>query len=257
MDTRRVLVFGDDGSTEADVAWLWVVTQRWPGWRAEVLEAHPPAGGVVPEHERVEAYEWTPPTPRPAFAESGFEAVTHLRSETDPRLALTRRADLLVVGPRGTGVLKALHLGSTTEWLLVHPPSPLLIARHGRRVRKVLVAADGSVHSKLAATTFAELPWASETEIVVLSVDDDRTAAEQVAEAAGAELSARGLNVRTRAIWGRPTAELLAVAEQEQSDLLVLGTRGLTGWSRLRLGSTAAAVARGACCSVLVAGTDD
>jgi nucleotide-binding universal stress UspA family protein len=52
---------------------------------------------------------------------------------------------------------------------------------------------------------------------------------------------------------GRATDTILASLEETGADLVVLGTRGLTGWRRLRLGSTASAVVRSAPCDALVA----
>src|SRR5436190_24181799 len=125
------LVFGDDGSPSADLAWMWINSHPWPTWRLEVVRA------VVPEVVKVsatrsEAHEWHPDNPRTAFAEARFDDVVHLTIEQDPRIALTRHTDLLVIGQRGPGLAKAMHIGSTAEWLLVHPPSPMVIARGGR-----------------------------------------------------------------------------------------------------------------------------
>ena len=38
--TRR-LVFGDDQSQAADVAWLWINCHDWPGWQIEAVTATP------------------------------------------------------------------------------------------------------------------------------------------------------------------------------------------------------------------------
>lgn len=252
MNERSVLVFGDDGSAEADVAWLWINCQRWDGWRLEVVEAVlPPPGPAIPV-ERSTLHPWSPSSPRRAFAESGLRECSYLTAEADPRVVLNRRADLVVVGPRGTGLLKSLHLGSTAEWLLAHPPSPLLVARHGREVRSVVVGADGSVHSKRAIQRLATLPWTAALDVTVVGVDDGRTDPAGATAWAAELLAGAGARVRPRIVYGRPAHELLIAVDQERADLVVLGTRGLTGLARLNLGSTAGAVARSAPCSVLV-----
>lgn len=33
------MLFGDDGSTSADAAWLWVNSHDWPDWTIDVLRA--------------------------------------------------------------------------------------------------------------------------------------------------------------------------------------------------------------------------
>lgn len=51
---------------------------------------------------------------------------------------------------------------------------------------------------------------------------------------------------------GNPAAEILQVAQETKCDLIVLGTHGRTGLSRLLMGSVAEQVIRKATCSVLV-----
>jgi nucleotide-binding universal stress UspA family protein len=211
----------------------------------------PLPGRPSPDDERLRP--WQPAHPRDG-ATAGFAEVEHLTCHGDPRVALLEPTDLLVVGPRGKGVLKALHIGSTTEWLLHHPPSPLLIARAPGPVRRVLVATDGSAHARRAAAAFAALPWAAETEVLALAVDDGRAPAGGPAlDEVVAALSAAGVAATVLRASGSATHAILGALEQHAVDLAVLGTKGLTGLRRLRLGSTAGAVARTAPCSTLLA----
>jgi universal stress protein A len=53
-----------------------------------------------------------------------------------------------------------------------------------------------------------------------------------------------------RMITGDPAAEIVALAEQEKVELIVLGSHGRTGLGRLLMGSVAEAVTRRAPCSV-------
>jgi nucleotide-binding universal stress UspA family protein len=61
----------------------------------------------------------------------------------------------------------------------------------------------------------------------------------------------RGIAVTTRVAKGIPSEEVITVARAEDSDLLVVGTRGKTGLAHVLLGSTAERVVRGAPCPVL------
>ena len=61
----------------------------------------------------------------------------------------------------------------------------------------------------------------------------------------------RGIAVTTRVATGIPSKEVIAVAQAEDSDLIVVGTRGKTGLAHVLLGSTAERVIRGAPCPVL------
>jgi nucleotide-binding universal stress UspA family protein len=250
--SSNTLVFGDDGSPSADVAWLWINSHAWPSWRLEVVRA------VVPEFVKVSAVtpmprEWQPDNPRTAFAESCFDEVVQLTIDQDPRIALTRHTDLLVIGPRGPGVAKAMHIGSTAEWLLVHPPSPMVIARNGRATRTVMVCHDGSPSAQAATATLGALPWSGDLSVEIVAVDDGRVDVEPATEDARQQLSSIGACVSVTILSGEPTKELVKYAAHQSPDLVVMGTRGLTGLSRLRVGSTASAVAHATNHSVLLA----
>ncbi len=54
-----------------------------------------------------------------------------------------------------------------------------------------------------------------------------------------------------RMVTGDPAGEVVALAEQEKVDLIVLGTHGRTGIGRLLMGSVAEAIVRGATCPVI------
>lgn len=66
----------------------------------------------------------------------------------------------------------------------------------------------------------------------------------------------RGIAVTTRVATGIPSEEVITVARAEDSDLLVVGTRGKTGLAHVLLGSTAERVIRGAPCPVLAVRTE-
>jgi nucleotide-binding universal stress UspA family protein len=240
----KTVVFGDDSSPSADVAWLMMNNHEWPGWRVEVVTATMSEQLVVhaTNDPEVTLHEWQPKLPREAFSESQFERVTHLTAEGDPRLVLDRKCDLLVIGPRGPGLAKALQLGSTSDWLLRHPPAPLLIARHGREIRRVLVATDGSIHAETAIDALAMLPWAHQLDVTVLAIDDGRCEPNTAIHSGMDRLKHRVASVDFLVDVGKPTNAILRRAEETNVDLVTLGTRGLTGVPRLRLGSTASAV---------------
>lgn len=216
-----------------------------------------PAAGPPPAADLVALHPWEPPSPRRAFAETRLGAVRHLTAEGDPRVVLGDRTDagLLVVGPTGGGFLEqVLHIGSTTEWLLHHPPAPLVIARSARSVDRVLLAVDGSAHAARAAVALAALPWIADARVVVLGVDEGGGGTDDAIEGALAVLADAGATAAEgRKLDGGPTAAILEQASVLDVDLVALGTRGTSSLFGLRAGSTASAVARAARCSALVA----
>jgi nucleotide-binding universal stress UspA family protein len=66
----------------------------------------------------------------------------------------------------------------------------------------------------------------------------------------------RGIAVTTRVATGIPSEEVISSAREEDSDLIVVGTRGKTGLAHILLGSTAERVIRGAPCPVLSVRTE-
>lgn len=249
------LVFADDGSEASDLAWTWITAHGWPGWHVDVMTAD-----VDPAHiewgQPISPEVWEPSWDRDSSSLDSNE-VKFLTAAADPRAMLAEtRADLIALGMKSSGPLAGAVTGSTTEWLLHHPPSPLAIIKRAEPVLRVLACVDGSRHAQRALETFASLPLAVGSTVVVLAVDDGRTDT-SAAEEAAATLRGRVSAVSAITQSGRPTDAILDGAVEARADLIVLGTRGLTGWKRLRLGSTASAVVRATSCDTVVACVDD
>ena len=66
----------------------------------------------------------------------------------------------------------------------------------------------------------------------------------------------RGIAVMTRVATGFPSEEVITAALAEDSELIVVGTKGKTGLAHVLLGSTAERVIRGAPCPVLTVRTE-
>jgi nucleotide-binding universal stress UspA family protein len=251
------LVFGDDGSECADSAWLWVNSHDWPGWSIEVLMA---LDGRTSSERPVNRALM-----RPEVADSLTEEVVH----SDPRYALhTRgaRSDMIVVGSRGRGLLKALRLGSTAEWLMHEPAAPTVIVRSGQQTQRILLAHDGSADAQAAEDAVAALPWIKEVEVLVVSVSDHRTHADPVIQASKERLQSKAAHVQAQVlapdelqVFFRPRDLILDAVERWQVDLIAMGSRGVGAWESAnevglrRAGSTASAIAHHARCSVLIA----
>ena len=146
-------------------------------------------------------------------------------------------------------------------------------------MKKVLIAVDGSTAAAQAVTTlaswavFSTLPTTVVTVMSSLEPEGSasmpevqsaletarerlasglRAHAEGVAASAVDRLRLAGIAATSTILEGKPAEQIVATAEQEGADLIVVGTRGLTGLARLRLGSTARGVLHTASVSVLV-----
>ncbi len=248
-----VLAFGDDRSDEAGICWSWIQSHRWDGWRLEIVTAEPHPDMTPVDPEETELHSWEPDDPRP-IGGAAFAEIEHLRAEIDPRVALISRSwDLVAIGPRGKGVLKGLHLGSTADWLLREPTSPLVIARQPEAVRSVLFAADGSVHARRALETLLQLPWAGDLKVQVASVDDGDTDTRSVQDEAISALSEAGVETQGTTLEGNPKKAILGEIDRTGPDMVVMGARGVKGLKRLVVGSTTAAVAHSTNRTLLVA----
>lgn len=250
------MVFGDDGSPGADSAWLWINSHDWPGWTIEVLIALDGKGQRQPASRSLL---------RPQVADVLTEEVVH----ADPRYALHTHAairDLVVVGTRGQGLLKALHLGSTAEWLMHEPAAPTVFVRGGHRAQRIVLAHDGSADAQAAEDALLEMPWISSSEVLVVSVSDHQTQADPVIEAAVARMEGKvgavHANVLAPAdlqVFYRPRDLILDTLKDWNADLIAMGSRGVSAWESAneiglrRAGSTASAIAHHAPCSVLLA----
>jgi nucleotide-binding universal stress UspA family protein len=175
------------------------------------------------------------------------------------------RAELIVVGSRGLGRLSMMLLGSVSAEVVDHAPCPVLVARRPR-VGSVLLAVDGSATARRALELLEGASYLRDRHVEVISVgppthvrlleeaaelpdragrghkdelDEIRFRTEAHAAAAAEELAGEGIDVRWSIAIGDPAHEIIDAAASLGCDLIVMGSRGLTGLDRLRLGSVA------------------
>lgn len=190
------------------------------------------------------------------------------------RAARRARADLLVIGTRGTTGFRHLMLGSTAERLLRLAEMPVLAvhpkdARPTRPVRTVLVPTDFSRDARAAAVAAARILGGTGRIVLVhachLTYDysvlgDIPPAAffQRVQEAVRKKLEAEArrlakavgrVDVAVR--LGFPVDVILNEARGVGADMIAMGTHGRSGLKRLFLGSTAERVVQHATCPVL------
>ncbi len=179
---------------------------------------------------------------------------THL----DPRDALiaqTENADLLVIGSTEMGVARQMLLGTVAQTAARRSACPVVVVNgSGRRpIEKIVVGVDGS---SAAATA---LEWAcAEANLhgSVLCVVQAREAgqhehARQALDRAVAECRARTTSHVTAELVEGPAAAAL-VRAGEDADLVVIGSRGRSGFKTALFGSVALTVADESACPVVI-----
>jgi len=67
----------------------------------------------------------------------------------------------------------------------------------------------------------------------------------------GREATSRGITVHTTVGHGEAAREIVRIADEENADLIVMATHGMTGWRHVMFGSVAERVVRLAKCPVL------
>lgn len=202
---------------------------------------------------------------------AGVEATTRVLAG-DPVESLVveaeeHGADLLCVGPDTGFVARGMRLGRVAAHVLRHAPCSVLIGRKAdeRFPRRVQCAVDGSESSTFTARLAAGIVATTGGELRLLHVipvfrgDDTEWVVESDDEAppelVPATDAARALGVEPRRemAMGRAEEALVTIAKRDDVDLMVVGFRGLSGLSRVLLGSVSEYVAQHAHCSVLVA----
>lgn len=133
--------------------------------------------------------------------------------------------------------------------------------------QRILLAVDGSEHSSRAVPVAGDLARRYEAEVIVLHVReheltwgadiDIETENESAAlvDDVVRQLKEQDTNVRgevVRVPLGNTPKAIVEMAEHEGVDLVVVGTRGLSDWGRLLMGSVADKVVHLAGCPVLV-----
>jgi len=214
-------------------------------------------------------------------ADRGVETVTAVLQggvdETIVTYAAEREVDLVAMPTRGRQGLDRLLLGSTTERVVRRSPVPVLSLRPDGEAarypyRNVLLPTDGSERAAEALDRAVALAARSGATLHVLSVVDVGTigaeaysgtdalvsASEETVGEAVAVAEAAGVETVERVEVGSSAARgIRSYIADHDVDLVVMGTRGLTGVERYLLGSVAERTVRTSPVPVLTVPDDD
>jgi nucleotide-binding universal stress UspA family protein len=213
---------------------------------------------------------------RPSWSVVESRIIRGHPAEAIVRMAARRKADLIVMGSRGLTDVRAFLLGSVSRKVVMHADCPvLLIKKRVPVLRRIVVGMDGSKDSWAGVERLLQMPLPEVVQITVVSVvpplpmdtseqplslsgflEQLRTPmlkkAQVVAKEAAERIEKAGYMVKTAVVHGHPSHEIVKIAEAERADLVVVGSRGLTGNTRFLMGSVSDGVIKYAPCAVLV-----
>ena len=201
-----------------------------------------------------------------AFKDEGLEVEPILiRKSEDPadtilNLAKERSFDLIVIGSRAETQSERFELGSTTEKIALYSKTPVLIVKRKTKIGKLLVAIDGSKQAKNAFKYVSPLASKFNAEVTLLHVAETNLAklepevVKRISENILADVAntAEGIIINKQIEYGNPSEVINKVAKQENYDIVVLGSRGLSSVKRYLLGSVSEDVSMHAGRSVLI-----
>ncbi|WP_435348815.1 universal stress protein [Haloarchaeobius sp. HRN-SO-5] len=208
---------------------------------------------------------------RSVMEDAGFSVETHVVRGTPHRringLAETVRADLTIVGSRGTSPLENRVIGSTARNLARTTVVPLLVNRIERATdaptvvrdhlfRRVLYATDFSENAEMAFAEFTRLRHATEeaTLVHVRSPKDPGATGEDDPEDLLDELASTlqtwDIETHVEVRRGDPADEILAAEAAVEPTAILVGSRGQSRLRRLLLGSVSEEVVTRANCNV-------
>ena len=234
-----------------------------------------------------EEREVVEPTLMPIFKKLGIpcrfiqEAGHEAEVDAILRVADREKVDLIVLGSRGMRGIKELLLGSVSSGVLNHATCPVLIVRGENapcgtdRFDNILLVSDGSPCAQSAAKVAVEIARKFAITLTALNVYEDLSSAslpgdedkligdpdpvlyakqwmEYVAQPIRELAAAAHVDCAFAQEGGRPDETIVDFANQHDVDLIVIGSRGLGGYSRLLIGSVSNRVVHHSNCPVLV-----
>jgi nucleotide-binding universal stress UspA family protein len=197
-------------------------------------------------------------------------------------------AGLIVMASRGLGGIRRALMGRVSSSVVRHAHCPVLVVRREKdgepafSAKRILLATDGSGEAALAAQAAVDLANKTNSEIHLvhvtipvhepsyyediyyyegISIEDaiareqrerQRSAQKLLDEQAKKIEAAGGSVAQTHLRTGKPDQEIVDLAEEIGTGLILMGSRGLGGIRRVLMGSVSDSVVRHAHCPILV-----
>lgn len=173
-----------------------------------------------------------------------------------------QRCDLIVMGRRGLGRMERAFVGSVTARVIGYSSTDVLVFPRDCRIAwgKILLAVDGSKYSRAAAdraiaiakTYGGELTAVCAVEHPSSQEDSVTRAAQSYVDEVRKQAETAGIRAESIVAKGKPFEAVTALARERGANLIVTGSHGRTGLTRLVMGSVTEKIIGLAHCPVLV-----
>lgn len=173
-----------------------------------------------------------------------------------------QRCDLIVTGRRGLGRMERAFMGSVTARVIGYSSIDVLVFPRDCCIAwdKILLAVDGSKYSRAAADRAIACAGAYGGEIIAVCAvehpssqgDSVTRAAQRYVDEVKKRAEAAGVQVEGVVATGNPFEAVTALARERGANVIVTGSHGRTGLTRLVMGSVTEKIIGLAHCPVLV-----
>jgi len=222
--------------------------------------------------------------------QTSMELIQGFPAEVILDYAAAQQPDLIVVGAKGLRATFGILLGGVAQRVIEYAECPVLVIRAPyRKIKAVLVITDGSEHSRNAVEFAGEFPFSPHTVFHLLhvlppsailtpetlarvwsmadysmelpvftsqeleeEVEAARKAGQAILDEANQLLLSRNIHAKNTLLRGDAASEVLQYAKDNQIDLIIAGSRGLSQVQGWLVGSVSRKLVHYAECSVLL-----
>ena len=196
------------------------------------------------------------------------------------KLAHDNKADLIMLGAKGLSNSSRFPLGGVANQVMKYADTNVLLVRENiKRLRRVLLATDGSEHSEETARFLLSLPLPRQSRVVLVTSLESHVAAlvkmpsldmetnqriikelqsaeeneaRSLIEKTREQFTQKGYQTESMILQGQPADEIIMASKTINPDLIALGAKGLNSIDTFLMGSVAHRVARFSAYSVLI-----
>jgi nucleotide-binding universal stress UspA family protein len=190
-----------------------------------------------------------------------FEKIVHVADE--------EKCDLVVMGRRGVSHLERELMGSVTARVIGYTKRDVLVVPEGTSLewRRILLATDGSSQSEEAVELAIRIAEAHSSVLSVMRVvytndefsalapslvTDMVTKAKETVDKIQQQAEKAGVKAEAIVKEGEPFRTITTFAKETPVDVIVMGSQGRRGWSKLLMGSVTERTIGYSPCPVLI-----